>query len=96
MVIILVTPPNIFVHIKYFLFMLHVSLSAKLREGQLSVEQQKKPVGSLTQTQLLVDWKIPAWSRSSDPMAKSAAVSLDGTSGFLAQRFLATAYILNK
>ena len=31
-VIILVTPPNIFVHIKYFLFMLHVSLSAKLRE----------------------------------------------------------------
>ena len=68
----------------------------ELREGQLSVEQQKKPVGSLTQTQLLVDWKIPAWSRSSDPMAKSAAVSLDCTSGFLAQRFLVTAFILNK
>ena len=91
---ILVTQPNIFCSCQ--IFSLQVTLSAKLREGQLSIEQQKKPVGSLTQTQLLVEWKIPAWSRSSDPMAKSAAVSLDGTSGFLAQRFLATAYILNK
>ena len=48
-VIIFVTPPNIFVHIKYFLYMLHVT-----REGQLSVEQQKKLIGSLTQLEVEV------------------------------------------
>ena len=92
-VIIFVKSPNI---CSYKIFSGDAVCQVAGELAECSVEQQKKPVGSLTQTQLLVDWKIPAWSRSSDPMAKSAAVSLDGTSGFLAQRFLATAYILNK
>ena len=34
--------------------MLYVSLSAKLREGQLSLEQQKKLIGSLTKLEVEV------------------------------------------
>ena len=56
---IFVTQPNIFCSCQ--IFSLQVTLSAKLREGQLSVEQQKKLIGSLTQLEVEVscDWRIP-------------------------------------
>ena len=47
-----------YICINYFSF--QVTLSAKLREGQLSVEQQKMLIGSLTQLKdppvLTCDW----------------------------------------
>ena len=49
---IFVTRPNIFRSCQ--IFSLQVTLSAKLREGQLSVEQQKKLIGSLTQLEVEV------------------------------------------